>query len=160
MDPETVRTITTSAITAVSTLAGPAIVAYFGYRRSQLKQQQPCDKLAGESADQPLRNCVKRSGILMSTKNICNGISRSYKTNMPIAAANIAIVVITTTTRDSIELGWPCINLRSQATKRMPTRRKGASRPLMTAVQKRALTGLIFKKSIAIPTRVEKMSTV
>jgi len=32
MDPETVRTITTSAITAVSTLAGAAVVAYFGYR--------------------------------------------------------------------------------------------------------------------------------
>ena len=32
MDPETVRTITTSAITAVSTLAGAAIVAYFDYR--------------------------------------------------------------------------------------------------------------------------------
>src|SRR5204862_3216674 len=32
MDPETVRTITTSAITAVSTLAGAASVAYFGYR--------------------------------------------------------------------------------------------------------------------------------
>src|SRR6266513_2840238 len=32
MDSETVRTITTSAITAVSTLAGAAIVAYFGYR--------------------------------------------------------------------------------------------------------------------------------
>ena len=32
MDPETIRTITTSAITAVSTLAGAAIVAYFGYR--------------------------------------------------------------------------------------------------------------------------------
>jgi len=27
------------------------------------------------------------------------------RTNIPIAAANIAIVVITTTTRDSIELG-------------------------------------------------------
>jgi len=32
MDSETVRTITTSAITAISTLAGAAIVAYFGYR--------------------------------------------------------------------------------------------------------------------------------
>jgi hypothetical protein len=32
MDPESVRTITTSAITALSTLAGAAIVAYFGYR--------------------------------------------------------------------------------------------------------------------------------
>jgi len=32
MDPETLRTITTSAITAISTLAGAAIVAYFGYR--------------------------------------------------------------------------------------------------------------------------------
>src|SRR5437763_12347189 len=32
MDPETIRTITTSAITALSTLAGAAIVAYFGYR--------------------------------------------------------------------------------------------------------------------------------
>jgi len=32
MDSETIRTITTSAITAVSTLAGAAIVAYFGYR--------------------------------------------------------------------------------------------------------------------------------
>src|SRR5436190_18231020 len=32
MDPESLRTITTSAITALSTLAGAAIVAYFGYR--------------------------------------------------------------------------------------------------------------------------------
>jgi hypothetical protein len=32
MDPETVRTITTSAITAFSTLTAAAIVAYFGYR--------------------------------------------------------------------------------------------------------------------------------
>jgi hypothetical protein len=31
MDPESFRTITTPAITALSTLAGAAIVAYFGY---------------------------------------------------------------------------------------------------------------------------------
>src|SRR5207248_7953492 len=30
--------------------------------RSQLKQQQPCDKRAGESGDQPLRSYAKRSG--------------------------------------------------------------------------------------------------
>src|SRR5207248_11289219 len=87
-------------------------------------------------------------------------LDRSQSTNIPIAAANIAMVVITTTTRDSIELGWSCISFRSQATKRMPTRRKGASTPLMTAVQKSALTGFICKKSIVMPTRVEKMSTV
>ena len=41
MDPETVHTITASAITAISTLAGAAIVAYFGYRVQKHTQQQP-----------------------------------------------------------------------------------------------------------------------
>jgi hypothetical protein len=47
---------------------------------------------------------------------------------------------ITTITLDSIELGWRCISFRSQATKRMPTRRESSNRPLMTAVQKSALS--------------------
>jgi hypothetical protein len=50
------------------------------------------------------------SSLLMKLKSMpCENRSalspRSYKTNIPMAAANIAIVVITTTTRDSIELG-------------------------------------------------------
>src|SRR5205085_10938194 len=82
------------------------------------------------------------------------------RTNIPMAAANMTNVVIATIIRERVELGWFCINLRSQATYKMPTRRKGARTPLMTAVQKSVLTGLMSKKSIAIPTRVETMRTV
>ena len=57
------------------------------------------------------------------------------KTNMPMAAANITIVVSPTTTRPSNELGWSCMSCRSDAAMRMPTSRNGASTPLMTAVQ-------------------------
>ena len=53
MDPETVRTITTPAITAVSTLAGAAIVAYFGYRAQKHTQQQP---LTVPAWTQPFQN--------------------------------------------------------------------------------------------------------
>src|SRR5450830_82785 len=58
-----------------------------------------------------------------------------YTTNIAIPAANIAKVVMPTIARDSQELGWPRISLRSDAACRMPTIRNGASRPLITAVQ-------------------------
>ncbi len=72
--------------------------------------------------------------------------ARVHKANIAIAAANMAKVVIPTTTRESTELGCPCMSLRSQATSRSPTRRKGASNPLMTEVQNRAFTGLMLRK--------------
>jgi pyruvate/2-oxoacid:ferredoxin oxidoreductase beta subunit len=46
MDAETVRTITTSAITAASTLGAAAIVAYFGYRTQ--KHTRKTDELEEE----------------------------------------------------------------------------------------------------------------
>ena len=58
-----------------------------------------------------------------------------YATNIAIPAANIAIVVTATTTHPRRELGWPCMSFLSAATMRIATRRKGASNPLMTAVQ-------------------------
>ena len=45
----------------------------------------------------------------------------------------------------------------SHATSKIPTKRKGASSPLITAVQKRALTGLTWAKSSPIPITVDKM---
>ena len=73
----------------------------------------------------------------------------SYSTNIAIAAANIATVVIPTTIRVSQELGWLCISLQSDAASKTPINKNGASTPLMTAVQKRALTMLTPTKSIA-----------
>src|SRR5205807_6672214 len=61
--------------------------------------------------------------------------SAVYTTNMATPAANIAAVAIATTVHPRRELGWPCINLLSEATIRIATRRKGANSPLMTAVQ-------------------------
>lgn len=60
---------------------------------------------------------------------------RRQKTNMPMAAANIRSVVSPTETKPRRELGWSCMTLRSEATSQTPTSRKGASRPLMMAVQ-------------------------
>ena len=54
---------------------------------------------------------------------------------MATLAANIANVVIATTVHPKPELGWPCISFLSEATTRIPTRRKGAYNPLMIAVQ-------------------------
>src|SRR4051794_19551764 len=85
---------------------------------------------------------------------------RSYRANMPMAAANIANIVAPTTTRESIELGWFSINLRSQATNKIPTSRKGARRPFMIALQYRAFTGLISRKFMPMPTSVENIKTV
>jgi hypothetical protein len=39
-----------------------------------------------------------------------------YSTNIPAAAQNITKIVMPTTTRDSIELGWSGISFLSQAT--------------------------------------------
>src|ERR1017187_3394507 len=61
--------------------------------------------------------------------------STVYTTNMATPAANIATVVIATTTHPKRELGWPCISFLSEATTRIATRRKGANNPLITAVQ-------------------------
>lgn len=47
--------------------------------------------------------------------------------NIAAAAPNIIRVVMPTMIRDGHELGWPCINLRSEAATRMPTSRNGAS---------------------------------
>jgi hypothetical protein len=58
-----------------------------------------------------------------------------YTTNIATPAANMATVVIATTIHPKRELGWFCISLLSAATTRIATRRKGASSPLMTAVQ-------------------------
>jgi hypothetical protein len=49
MDPESVRTITTSAITALSTLTRAAIVAYFGYHTQ--KHTHKTEDLEKESTD-------------------------------------------------------------------------------------------------------------
>ena len=61
--------------------------------------------------------------------------SAVYTTNMATPAANIATVAIATTVHPRRELGWPCIRFLSEATIRIATSRKGASSPLMTAVQ-------------------------
>ena len=53
----------------------------------------------------------------------------------PSRQAMMATVVIATTIHPRRELGWPCISFLSAATIRIATRRKGASNPLMTAVQ-------------------------
>src|ERR1035437_181309 len=58
-----------------------------------------------------------------------------YTTNTATPAVNMAIVVTATTIHPRRELGWPCIIFLSEAIIRIATRRKGASNPLMTAVQ-------------------------
>ena len=63
------------------------------------------------------------------------GSDARQKTNMPMAAANIKSVVSPTETKLRRELGWFCMIFRSEATSQTPTSRKGASRPLMIAVQ-------------------------
>ena len=77
--------------------------------------------------------------------------------NMPSAAPIIAQVVTATSTVVTNGAGWLRMSLRSVATIRMATSKNGASRPLSTADQKRALIALMFAKSIAIPTSVDKM---
>ena len=52
--------------------------------------------------------------------------STVYTTNMATPAANIATVVIATTTHPKRELGWPFISFLSEATTRIATRRKPA----------------------------------
>src|SRR5580698_5558306 len=58
-----------------------------------------------------------------------------YTTNIATPAANMATVVTATITQPRRELGWPCMSFLSAATIRIAARRKGASNPLMTAVQ-------------------------
>ena len=56
-------------------------------------------------------------------------------TNIATPAMNMAAVVIATTIHPRRELGWPCMSFRFPAITRIATSRKGASKPLMTAVQ-------------------------
>jgi hypothetical protein len=67
-------------------------------------------------------------------------------------------VMIPTAIRDNHELGWPPMSLRSDAAIRTPTSKNGASTPLITAVQNSAFTGLTPRKSIPIPSNIEKIS--
>ena len=91
------------------------------------------------------KTCLRSSANSTLTKPRC-GVPRAnfasnedshgrQKTNMPMAAANITRVVSPTDTRPRRELGWFCMIVRSEATSQTPTSRKGASRPLMIAVQ-------------------------
>jgi hypothetical protein len=59
----------------------------------------------------------------------------AYTTNIAMLATNMSIVAIATIIHPQRELGWPCISFLSAATIRIATRRKGASNPLMIAVQ-------------------------
>ena len=68
------------------------------------------------------------------------------------------MVVTATTILDNHELGWPCISFRSDAAIKIATNKKGANTPLITAVQKSALTGLILAKSMRTPTKVEPIT--
>src|SRR6185295_3623104 len=52
-----------------------------------------------------------------------------YRKKSPTAAANMSSAVVETTTRLAFELGWPAISFRSEATRTMPTSRKGARTP-------------------------------
>src|SRR5438132_7420520 len=94
-----------------------------------------------------------RSTLMRSRRNRAE---TSYKTNIAAAAPNITSVIAPTAMRDNQELGCPSISLESEAAMRTPTIRNGASTPLITAVQKSALTGLMLRKSIPIPSRIEK----
>jgi len=58
----------------------------------------------------------------------------------------MAPVVKPTTTRDNSELGCFRIRTGSEAAARMPTRRTGARKPLITAVLNKAFIGLRFAK--------------
>ncbi len=59
----------------------------------------------------------------------------SHRMNMPIAAANMSAAVVPMMARLKREIGWPSMIFRSEATMRIPTSRKGARRPLITALQ-------------------------
>src|SRR6476660_8270391 len=80
-------------------------------------------------------------------------------TKSPSAAANISNAVARTTKRLTLELGCPAMTFLSEATRTIPISRNGASRPFNIAVQYSALIGLTFRKSRAIPARVEKITT-
>ncbi len=56
-----------------------------------------------------------------------------------------------------MELCWPRMRTLSEAAMSTPTNNTGAKRPLMTAVQKRALTGLTWAKSRATPAAVAEI---
>jgi hypothetical protein len=61
-----------------------------------LKSREPCESLC-------LSLLTKLKSMPCENRSALS--PRSYKTNISIAAANIAIVVMTITTRDRIELG-------------------------------------------------------
>ena len=73
--------------------------------------------------------------ISLTSVRIVGNEATFYTTNIATPAANMATVVTATTIHPRRELGWPCISFLSAATIRIATRRKGASNPLMTAVQ-------------------------
>jgi hypothetical protein len=64
-----------------------------------------------------------------------SGDPRGQKTNIPITAPNMARAVKPTANRANGGLGCSRMIFRSEATIRMPTRRKGAMSPLTTADQ-------------------------
>ena len=86
MDPETVRTITTPAITAVSTLAGAAIVAYFGYRAQKHTQQQP---LSFSSVEATISKSAKFRFVgdeAFKVGDYCDGSTRRSSTKGSVLA--------------------------------------------------------------------------
>src|SRR5882724_3688841 len=78
-------------------------------------------------------------------------------TNMPNAAADIIAAVDHPIKLVSFPLTRLPITFLLLDTNMIMTSKGGASTPLITAVQKSAVTGAIFRKFISIPTRVEAM---
>ena len=65
----------------------------------------------------------------------CNRSSKNQKTNMPMAAQNISKVTNTIETKDNFEGICFRMIFLSELTSKMPINKKGASKPLMMAVQ-------------------------
>jgi magnesium-transporting ATPase (P-type) len=65
----------------------------------------------------------------------CNRSSKNQKTNMPMAAQNISKTTNTIETRDNFEGICFRMIFLSELTSKMPINKKGASKPLMMAVQ-------------------------
>src|ERR1700682_3299698 len=96
--------------------------------------------------------------ISVTSANASLQLQIDHKINIAAAAPNMATIVRPTTIRDSQELGCAFITLRSDAATKIATNKNGANTPLITAVQKSALTGLMFAKSIKMPTNVEPIT--
>ena len=78
-------------------------------------------------------------------------------TNIPRAAADITAAVVHPIKLVSFPLTRLPITFALFDTNMIMTSKGGASTPLITAVQKSAVTGAIFKKLISIPTSVDAM---